>query len=226
MNEAFKILCKTDDFKDFSQSEIYEIASMGIIKKFRKDSFIYYQNDNCEAVYYLISGLIEKIKFRNDYSSLLLKTSDKDEWLGISEAIYGGEYLYDVRTKEASEAVMFSRKGFIDFYSKNIKFSNYIAKKIVKELYNTHFHLDSHTPLEKITGLIKARIISFEDKNNEYIELPITQEQLSEFIGYTRETVNKTLKKMEKDGFIRLERGKIICNRGRFLKHSPVAGGI
>jgi len=217
MNEAYKILSQSEDFKEFTQSEIYEIASAGVIKKFRKDAFIYYQNDPCDAVYYLISGLTEKIKFRNDFSSILLKTCEKDEWFGIAEAVHGGGYLYDARSKEASEAIMFSVKGFLDFYGKNLKFSNYIAHKIVKELYNAHFHLDAHTPLERITGLIKARINSFDNKTNDNIELPITQEQLSELIGFTRETVNKTLKKMEKEGAIKIERGKIICIKGRFV---------
>ncbi|MBN2544701.1 MAG: Crp/Fnr family transcriptional regulator [Spirochaetes bacterium] len=217
MNEIYKILSGIDDFKKFSQSEIYQIASMGIIKKFRKDAFIYYQNDSCDAVYYLISGLVEKIKFRNDYSSILLKSCDKNEWLGIAEAVHAGGYLYDARTKEVSETIVFLKKGFIEYYSNNLKFSTYIGSKIVKELYNAHFHLDTHTPLEKITGLIKARINSFGNNNIDYIELPITQEQLSELIGFTRETVNKSLKKMEKEGFIKLERGKIVCKRERFI---------
>jgi len=216
MNEAYKILSRDEDFKDFTRSEIYDIASAGIIKKFRKDAFIYYQNDPCDAVYYLINGLVEKIKFRNDASSILLKTCIKNEWMGIAEAVHQSGYLYDARSKEASETIMFSAKGFNSLYSKNLKFSCCIGGKIVKELYDAHFHLDSHTPLERITDLIKARINSFENSSKENIELPITQENLSELIGFTRETVNKTLKKMENDGFIKLERGKIICIKGRF----------
>ncbi|MDC7125205.1 MAG: helix-turn-helix domain-containing protein, partial [Spirochaetales bacterium] len=45
--------------------------------------------------------------------------------------------------------------------------------------------------------------------NSQSGTITITQDKLSNILGFTRESINKNLKKLESEGFIKLERSKI-----------------
>ncbi len=210
--EILEILHNNNDYSEIKESDLYEIITNGVLKKLRADSFLYYQDDKSDYTYYLIEGEIEIVKLKKNNSSILLKTIEKDEWLGIAELFYSGIFLNDVRVKKESFVLIYDKQIFKNLCLKFKEFQTFIMKRLAKEIFNVHYHLDSNSPFEKIINLLKARIDSFSSKNDLQTELMITQEEISEFIGFTRETVNKTLQKMQTDGLIKLKRGGIICD--------------
>ncbi len=210
--EILEILLNNKDYSAIKESELYEIITNGVLKKLRADSFLYYQDDKSDYTYYLIEGEIEIVKLKKNNSSILLKTIEKDEWLGIAELFYSGIFLNDVRVKKESFVLIYDNRTFKNLTLKFKDFQTFIMKRLAKEIFNIHYHLDSNSPFEKIINLLKARIDSFSSKSDAETDLMITQEEISELIGYTRETVNKTLKKMQVEGLIKLKRGGIICN--------------
>ncbi|HBD95226.1 MAG: hypothetical protein A2015_09560 [Spirochaetes bacterium GWF1_31_7] len=208
--EIFEKMRAISYYDTLSESELYDIINTGVVKKIRADSFIYYQGDESDFVYYLITGTLEFIKVRKNYSSLLLNTVNEDEWFGISEAFYTSEYLNDARAKDETFVILYNKNVFRKLCMKYPEFQRIITERIAKEIYNIHFNLDSLSPQDKILKLLRARLEAFRKEGE--VEINITQEEIAELIGFTRETVNKTLHKLQDEGLIKLKRGGIICS--------------
>ena len=208
MNEHLKLLEKIKSLKNFSH--INDIKLIEIIKKvefckYKKNRILYYQGDQAEYVYLILSGLVKKIKYRSDYSSILVGRALSGDWLGLSEVILKGQYLVDVILEKESELIRISKRNLLVLLQNNF-LKDIIIYHLSKNYYNIHSNLETYTPLEKIINFIKAKI---ELDNKKKFIINITQENLAEIIGYTRETVNKSLKILENKKIINIKRGQI-----------------
>ncbi len=208
--QLFKTLKVFKCFSELGTNDLIAIIRNSVVRTFRKDKVLYYQGDPSEAVYFIISGKIRKIKYRADESSMLIGIYQSGTWLGLNETVIEGLYLTDARVEERSEVLYILKNNFIRMLELPL-FEKYILKTVAKEYYSLHGHLDSHTPLKKIVKYFQANIETFgkkDKKSNNYI-INITQENLADSISFTRETVNKHLKYLEEKGIIKISRGRI-----------------
>lgn len=218
MNEQLKLLEKLKSLKDFSH--VNDINLIEFIKKvefykYREGRVLYYQGDQAEFIYLILSGMAKKIKYRSDYSSILVGRASSGDWLGLSEVILKGQYLVDVILEKDSELIKISKRN-LSLLIQNNFIKDIIIYHLSKNYYHIHSNLETFTPMEKIINFIKAKL-ELDNKKNFIID--ITQESLAEFIGYTRETVNKCLKILENKKTINIKRGQIeIINYDELLK--------
>ncbi len=83
-----------------------------------------------------------------------------------------------------------------------------LAELLAGEFYRIHESLEKRGPREKLIAFLSARMESFGIPGMPH-RVEITQEQIAEVVGYTRETVNRHLKELEGEKRIALVRGAV-----------------
>ena len=211
--------CKS--FSNLNDDELKEIIQNSSIYDFNRQRTLYYQGDKANTVYLVLKGRIDKIKYRSDYSSIKIGTLQEDDWTGIPEVLANASYLSDAITYVNSKLLSISRNNFIKLLEIK-KFENYILRYVSKSFFSLHSQLEHYTPLQKIIEFLKLNIDSADSSNakTKNIVIDITQDNLSDFLGFTRETINRNLKVLEKKGVISISRGKIEINNAEELEKS------
>lgn len=189
-------------FNQLSKNDLNSLLRFIKVISFRKGKYINYQGDKLENFYFVLEGVVSLYRWVNDEKEILVKDIIVGEWLNISELLNGELIYYDSRTKTDVTIISFSSSS-LDMLLENPLINRSLIHDVAR--WNNHYYKKANqsTCYTSLKDFIE---------NSNSTEITITQNKLSEKLGYTRESVNKNLKKLEDEGVIKLERGKILIN--------------
>ncbi len=197
-------------YSGINDKEFKEIVRTDSIHTIRMERALCYQDDIADKVFLIIDGSIRKVRWREDSTSIIVGKGLSGSWVGLAEVITQSGYLYDAITEEES-TVMIIDKGRFQKILNISSFMKVINFELARGYYNLYSEMDTHKPIQKIIRYIKTYVETFdtvdEVTNNPIIE--ITQENLAESIGVTRETVSKYMRQLQDNGVIVISRGRI-----------------
>ncbi len=172
----------------------YELHSFGIIARGEHRVINEFQNGN---VYMIEKN--EPIDFVGEVTILagMEKTSVTIETLTETTVIY------------------FSRKDFEDWIAQDIHFLRLVAHKVAYKLYRSSYNRGArlfYPPHFILLDYILKHAAAMEIEKKKEIVLRKTRQELYEECGITVKTLNRTIKKLQEDQVISLEKGKIKMN--------------
>lgn len=202
-------------FRDLNSQELDHVEKIIIQRVFPKKSTIFTEGSEKEAVFFIQSGLVKA--FKTDESGheqivSLLQTGDMFPHTGFfNNAPYPATTKALVDTHLLAIPVHAFEQLILAMPSIAIKVIDVMGAKI-RELQQN---------LQAITGYdMNGRIISFivhlAEKHGKvmnshvHIELPMTNQELADTVGTTRETVNRLLNQLKKEHIIEKHRSRIV----------------
>ena len=120
----------------------------------------------------------------------------------------------DALAMESSKIYVLSRNDFLLFLQSNIHAMESILSQLTNRLRNTDDFLESTCFLSVSARLAKklldlAESYGQKDGDRIHIDLNLTQKELGDMIGSTRESINKELKILRDKGLITMQENKI-----------------
>lgn len=189
-------------FNQLSKNDLNSLLRYIKVVSYRKGKYINYQGDKLDNFYFVLDGVVSLYRWANDEKEVLVKDIIIGEWLNISELFNGELIYYDSRAKTDLTVIKFNSSSLEILLNNSI-----INRSLIHDIarWNNHYYKKANQ------STCYTSLLEFIENSNS-MEITITQNKLSEKLGYTRESVNKNLKKLEDEGVIKLERGKILVN--------------
>ncbi|RBW68805.1 Crp/Fnr family transcriptional regulator [Bacillus taeanensis] len=214
-NEKQIKTCSNGIGEFLSNDHLNKLQSVMETIKVKAGTFLFWEGDTAEKLYYVCSGRIKLRKSTEDGKSLMLSILNKGDLVGE----YGGhgETIYScsaevsenaeigvIKVKDLEEILAHSGQFAVEFmkwlgvnYRKNeSKFRDLLLYGKAGALASTLIRL-SNTYGGKSKDGIKLNI-------------KLTNAELADFIGTTRESVNRLLNAWKEEGTITVEGGKIV----------------
>lgn len=192
------------------------LGQYGTVARHSRERAVTWQGDKVTHVYLVLEGRARVLKHRADGSSFILGNLEGGGWIGLPEAVAGVPLLADGLAEAGSAFLSVGAPSFLKI-CQNLEMGIYLQKELALGACRLHGQFEDRTPLEKIKKFLTLRggadLKKSPTPGPAVIE--ITQEQLAEVVGFTRETVNRTLKELEDAAVLRLERGKISVDLAR-----------
>lgn len=209
-------------FQDLSQDETAQIRSIATLRTYRKKTVIFTEGDQKEAVYFIQQGLVKAYKTDeqgNEHIVSFLKTGDMFPHTGF----FSQQHIYPATAETIvdTEIIAIATEAFehllLDIPSIAIKVMKAMSQKII----------ELQEKLQQITGSdVHDRGLSFlihlaenhgTDRNGAvHIHVPMTHQEFANTIGTTRETANRLINQLRKEGLIE-------TNRHGFIIHDLAA---
>lgn len=187
-------------FSLLDKSQFNRLLYFSKVESFRKGKYIYYQGDPVKNIYFIIDGRVNLYMWDNKDRENLMKEEIKGNWLGISECSMNELYQFDARALTDIKTLTINKVSFNELL--NIPELNYsIIHSLSKWNHFLRSKLTKGSCLEELEEYINS---------SSSRKIDITQDMLAVKLGFTRESINKNLKKLESDGFIELGRGYVI----------------
>lgn len=189
------------------------IETMGAPMPFARNGEIYGEHEPAEYLYKVISGTVRTYKVLNDGRRQI-----------------GFFYLPgDVFGLEVGDKHGFSAEAIVDCKVLVIKRSNVIAlaardADITRQLWEMtaielrrvqdHIMLLIKTAQERVAGFLLE--MASRTRGATEIELPMSRQDIADYLGLTIETVSRTLTQLENSGTIAVPASRriVLCNRG------------
>lgn len=220
------LLKKIPLFSSFSEEDLQDLSRLIRRKSLSKGEALFRRGDEGTALYVVSQGRI-KVSLSRRLDKVALAILGQGEFVGEMALLDGQTRSADVVALEASQLYVLNRKDFLSFLINNanavraILFSLSMRLRKTNDLLGEMCFLNISARLaKKLVELAEAQ--AADEKNPSEYTLKISQQELAELLGVSRESINKELKSLRAGKILSTSRNSIrIIDLDLLKKHIP-----
>jgi CRP/FNR family transcriptional regulator, cyclic AMP receptor protein len=196
-------------FEGLSQESISELARASRIRRVAKGSCLFFQSDTCTAVYLVCKGSIA-IQLENpDGRELIINEMFPGECFGELSVLTGEPYSTTAEAVVESEVLAIARTAFVKVLKQEPVLMLRLLEIIARRLQASSRREEAlafQDAQQRLARLLLALDVSTSAKG--YLHL--SQEELAQRAGLTRQTVADILGRWRRKGWLLTGRGNIM----------------
>lgn len=193
---------------------------LGLVRARRlaEDQVLCQRGETADAVYAIVSGRVRVVSTSDEGKEVVLRILRAGDVFGELGLLAGGHRTATVIAAEETELASIGRREFFELLEGEpgvaIRLLAVLAEQmgdLTDQLTDFVFH---GLPVRLAKRLVElARTDGRETPEGVHIETKLSQQDLANLVGTSRESVNKQLRAWEDDGFIRHDKGEVVIRR-------------
>ena len=200
-------------FADLADQDLGQIAEASVTRTFNKNSIVITEGDSSNSLYIILSGEVK------------IYVSDADGKTNIVNRLGPGDYfgelsLIDDEPRSASvEAVskckmsILSRQDFVGYIEQHPHVAIHLLKGIGQRLRNTTNHAKNLALMDVFGRIAHVLLQAAHEEDGRLITPPLTQQDIADEVGSSREMVSRILKDLKSGGYISMDGKRIVINK-------------
>lgn len=214
LKRAEEILGRNPLFANLEPFYIKDIMQKGELRSWPPASQIIIEGESGDAVYFMLSGRVKVTLYGEEGREIVLAMLGEGEMFGEMSVVDEKPRSANVEAVTGVECLVVSKTAFLDYLSRHHKVYMRFFAYLTGRLREATRKIGGLALLD-VCGRIAHTLIGMSkvaDPESEKviaIERP-THEQLAAMIGSSREVVSRALKKMSQEGYIKIEKNKIL----------------
>lgn len=203
-------LKKNPIFHSLTDQQIEEVGKLVFLQQFERGKFIFFEGDEKTAVYLVRSGVIKVYKMDEEGREQIvsfLKSGDMFPHVGFFDAL---PYPGTAQAVQDSQLAVIPVRKFEQLLLREPQISISVLRVLSRKIIELQQKLQDVT-LQNASARIAQTLIHlsewYGEKNGEgrLLSMRVTNRELANMIGTTRETVNRILNDMKKQGLIEMQ---------------------
>src|SRR6202521_2925363 len=221
LNDSCKT-CKLKTTRFFCQLSPAAVKDFDAIKStatYPKGALLFMEKQDARGVYILCEGDVKLSISSSEGKTLIMRVAKSGEILGLMAGMAGTPYELTAETIRPCQVAFIRREDFQRFVGKHPEASQGIARQMTLQYQAACEQLRtvglSASAQEKLARLLLTWSAGIaQTKGGTRIKIPLTHEEIAEFIGTTRETVTRTLSDFKVRRLVSLQGSTLmICDR-------------
>lgn len=223
MAESWEFLRQVPVFADLSSEELQYIASLALVRRYRKNMYIFMQGEPGDAIYFVKKGAIKLFQVLEDGREKILHFVREGEIFAEVLLFDGGPYPATAETLEDSEVGIIRNADMEKLLSRHGEIAVKIIKVMSRRLRQAQEHIRD-LALKGAYGRLASTLLQLARDygtpraDGVTIELNLSQQELASLIGTSRETVARILSDFKRLGAVGVERQRITILSPQKLK--------
>ena len=195
-----------------SKAFLSSIEFMGAPMPFGRNAEIYGQNEPAEYLYKVISGTVRTYKVLNDGRRQIGAFYLPGDMFGLE---IGDEHSFSAEAIVDSKVLVIKRSSVVALAGRDTDVAHQLWAMTAAELQRAqdHIMLLIKTAQERVAGFL-LEMASRVPLGNE-IDLPMSRQDIADYLGLTIETVSRTLTQLENTAAIAVPSSRRIVLRNR-----------
>jgi CRP-like cAMP-binding protein len=188
------------------------IAMMGALMPFAHDAEIYGESEPADCLYKVVSGAVRTYKVLNDGRRQISSFYLPGEIFGLE---VGGEHAFSAEAVADSKILVIRRGAVVALAGRDKEVARQLWRMTATELQRAHDHimLLIKTAQERVAGFLLEMAARGSDASE--VDLPMSRQDIADYLGLTIETVSRMVTQLEKSGAIALATSRRIVLRKR-----------
>jgi len=188
-------------------------------RKFKRGATVFAKGDSGNALYAVVSGAVKMSVSSADGQSAMLNLIGEGEIFGEIALMDGLARSTDAVASSACELLVIDRRDFIPFVQSHATVAMKLIELLCSRLRWSSEQIEQLI-LQNLAGRLANALMRLTEKRQPVApgqSLTITQQEISEMVGTTRESINKQLRVWAANNWICLEHGSIVILDSRPL---------
>ncbi|MBI5642970.1 MAG: Crp/Fnr family transcriptional regulator [Deltaproteobacteria bacterium] len=208
-----ELLSKNPLFSGLEDFYLKDIISRGEIRSWPEASQIIIEGESGDAVFFIISGKVKVTLYGEEGREIVLAILKEGDMFGEMSIIDDKPRSANVEAVTGLECLVVGKTAFLDYLSRHHKVYMRFFAYLTGRLREATRKIGGLALLD-VCGRIAHTLIGMAktatgEEKVIAIERP-THEQLAAMIGSSREVVSRALKKMTQEGYIKIEKDRIL----------------
>ncbi len=209
-------------FATLSDSEFKSIEHIFLVRNYQRNQVVFLEEEAGNYMYIVLSGKVKVTKSTANGKETILAIHRQGDFFGEMALLDGKTSPATVSAMEDCRIVSITSGDFHRFLMTNDKVVQQIIQVLCSRLRHVWGQIQSlnySTADARIRGgiLQLSRKHGVADARGIIIDLKITHQELAEMVGTSRETVTRTLARLQKKGIITMDQRRIILLSPRAL---------
>jgi len=216
------LLRRVQLFATLTDTEFRNLERIFRIRSYRKNQVIFLEAEAGTYMYIVLAGKVKVTKSTQGGKESILAIHRQGDFFGEMSLLDGRTSPATVAAMEDCRIAAIDGADFKRFLMTNEKVVRQIIQVLCARLRHVWAQIQSlsySTAEARIRGEIRQLGLrhGVADSRGIIIDLKVTHQEIAEMVGTSRETVTRTLARLQKDGIIKLENRRIILLDPRAL---------
>jgi CRP/FNR family cyclic AMP-dependent transcriptional regulator len=202
-------------FRDFDPSELSEVAQLVTTRRYAKHETIFREGDPGQTFYLILTGSVAIVRIAADGKETILSLLKKSDFFGEMSIFDTAVRAASVRTLTSVEVGAIERNDFLALIDRSPRIGRLLVIALSDRLRAAN-KLISATTSQDIRSRLAALLLNLMANFGEVaptgtkITLRLTNQEMANMIGTTRETVNRTLNRFWDERLIDMRTSNVI----------------
>lgn len=207
------ILRNVPIFNNLSDDELEAVKKYTVTRNFPKNSIIINEGDSSDSLYIIVSGRVTVYLSDENGKEVILNSQGAGDYFGELALVDDDKRSASVVTAEKSTFFVISKADF----KKVLALHPELAFNLIRGLTHRVRHLTDNVrslALLDVYGRVAKTLLSLATDNGEelVIDMKLTQQDIANRVGASREMVAKILKDLSTGGYISIDQKRITIN--------------
>ena len=203
-------------FNNLDYDQLLKISQIMEGVSYDKGNIIFTEGNNGDTLYFIYEGKIKLYKYTKDGKEQILNILSDGDFFGELNLLKNSTYNFNAKAITDCKVCTLTNEQFKNIIIERPEISIKVLEAIAERLSNMEQliqNLATNDIDSRVAYLLSELCENYgvREKNNTIlIELPISREDMANYIGVSRETISRKLKKFEEEGIIILRGTKKI----------------
>ncbi len=202
-------------FRDFLPAELEEVAQLVAIRRFAKHQTVFREGDPGQSFYVILSGSVAIVRVAPDGRETILSLLKERDFFGEMSVFDTTVRAATVRTLTPVEVGVIERSDFLALIDRSPRIGRLLVIALSERLRVANAMIAATTSQDirsRLASLLLNLSASFGEEvgTGMRISLRLTNQEMANMIGTTRETVNRTLNKFWDERLIDMRTAHVV----------------
>jgi CRP/FNR family cyclic AMP-dependent transcriptional regulator len=206
-------LAKVPLFAGLDHAELAPLAAMTVPRRHASNAIVVKEGDRADTLYFVLSGRVKVFVAGDDGREIVVHTQGSGTYFG-DMMLDEGLRSASVMTLEPCTLAALSREVFRDFLAHHPDTALALIKSLIGRTRKMN-ELFRDAALVDVYGRVAKLLLSLarEIDGRLIVEERLTQQEIGNRVGASREMVARVLKKLKADNYVRFEGNRAVILR-------------
>ena len=219
--ESLQLIARVPLFAELSRAELERIADVAIPRSFPKGVRVFHEGDHSDACYVVRQGDLRVTREHSDGRAIALATLGPGDIFGELAMLDGGTRSASVETLSDSELLGLPATDVRRVIADHGDIAAKLIVAITRRLRETNERVarqSFQTVPSRVAGVLAQLIAEEASEERPGITVRMTQADLAQLAGTSRESVSRFLATLERAGVVAVGRGRVTILEPRRLR--------
>lgn len=204
-------------FAGLANEEIEKLAAVATVKTFAKHAVVIREGEHSDSIYLINSGKVKVLISDTEGHEVILSILGPGDYFGEMSLIDSQPRSATVVSMEPVHFTMISKPDFDRCLANNPKIVSHILVELAKRLRSANRKIEG-LALMDVYGRVARTLMQLAELHDGemVVDQKLSQQDIANMVGASREMVSRTLRDLSANGFIRMDGKKIIISSRNF----------
>jgi CRP-like cAMP-binding protein len=209
------LLKKVPLFAEFGDEDLTAIASLVQTRRFAKHAVLVYEGDPGDALFIVVKGNVAVTRLSNEGKESILSILKEGDFFGEMGVLDASPRSATIKALGDVEVAILSRKDFLEMLARSAQMSLRLVLTLSSRLRATNQAIQAAS-YQDIRTRLASLLLNLEKNFGERVEggtrltLRLTNQEMANMIGTTRETVNRMLNRFWDEKLIDMRTANVV----------------